>query len=146
MAAKHRASAQRNQNEARRYHRFAKYLRRWQNGEPVRTYDTRWLAYLQEQLDAAHAEECGLRGTLAPSRALFMVPYEEFGTMAMQPNSIERAFQLARSGQCSSIAGIRQQLNREGLSSRQVVGPLLQRQLKNLIYEAHPEERRGLRK
>ena len=56
------------------------HLRRWQNGEPVRTYDTRWLAYLQEQLDSAHAEEFRLLGTVAPSRALFMVPYEEFGT------------------------------------------------------------------
>ena len=80
MAAQHRASAQRNQNEARRYRRFAKYLRRWENGEPVRTYDTRWLAYLQKQLDAAHAQECRLPGTVAPSRALFLVPYEEFGT------------------------------------------------------------------
>ena len=33
-----------------RLKRFAKYLERWCRGEPVRTYDTRWLAYLQEHL------------------------------------------------------------------------------------------------
>ncbi len=146
MAAKHRASAQRNQNESRRYRRFAKHLRRWQNGEPVRTYDTRWLAYLQEQIHSAHAEESRLLGTVAPSRALIMVSYEEFGTMSYQPTSLERAFELARSGQCSSLADIRQQLNREGLNSRTLIGPVLMRQLRDLICEAHPEERRGLRK
>ena len=146
MATKHRASAQQNASEAKRYRRFAKHLRRWQNGEPVRTYDTRWLAYLQEQLDSAHAEESRLLGTVAPSRALFMVPYEEFGTMSSQPTSLERAFELARSGQFPSLEDIRHQLDREGLNPRQVVGPVLQRQLKNLIYEAHPEESRGLRR
>ena len=146
MATKHRASAQQNASEAKRYRRFAKHLRRWQNGEPVRTYDTRWLAYLQKQLDSAHAKECRLLGTVAPSHALFLVPYEEFGTMSSQPTSLERAFQLAQSGQCSSIEDIRLQLDREGLNPRTVVGPVLRRQLKNLICEAHPEERRGLRR
>ena len=66
--------------------------------------------------------------------------------MAIQPTSLERAFQLARSGQFSSLEDIRLQLNREGLNPRTVVGPLLRRQLRDLICEAHPEERRGLRK
>jgi hypothetical protein len=56
MATKHRTSPRRDASETKRYRRFAKHLRRWQNGEPVRTYDTRWLAYLQEQLNAAHAK------------------------------------------------------------------------------------------
>ena len=66
--------------------------------------------------------------------------------MAIQPTSLERAFQLARSGQFSSLEDIRLQLNREGLNPRTVVGPLLRKQLRDLICEAHPEERRGLRK
>ena len=147
MATKHRASGQRNASEAKRYRRFAKHLRRWQNGEPVRTYDTRWLAYLQEQLDsAARQRSARLLGTVAPSRALIMVPYEEFGTMSSQPTSLERAFELARSGQFSSLDDIRHQLDREGLNSQQVVGPVLMRQLRELICHTHPEERRGLRK
>ena len=66
--------------------------------------------------------------------------------MSSQPTSLERAFELARSGQFPSLEDIRHQLDREGLNPRQVVGPVLQRQLKNLIYEAHPEESRGLRR
>ena len=66
--------------------------------------------------------------------------------MAIQPTSLERAFELARSGQFSSLEDIRLQLDREGLNPRTVVGPVLRRQLKNLICEAHPEERRGLRR
>ena len=66
--------------------------------------------------------------------------------MAIQPTSLERAFELARSGQFSSLEDIRLQLDREGLDPRTVVGPLLRRQLRDLICEAHPEERRGLRK
>ena len=66
--------------------------------------------------------------------------------MAIQPTSLERAFELARSGQFSSLEDIRLQLDREGLNPRAVVGPLLRRQLRDLICEAHPEERRGLRK
>ena len=66
--------------------------------------------------------------------------------MSSQPTSLERAFELARSGQFSSLEAIRLQLNREGLNPRTVLGPVLRRQLRDLICEAHPEERRGLRK
>ena len=66
--------------------------------------------------------------------------------MSSQPTSLERAFDLARSGQFSSLDDIRHQLDREGLNPRTVVGPVLRRQLRDLICEAHPEERRGLRK
>jgi hypothetical protein len=57
MPAKRRASGQRDPSSSRRYRRYAQYLRRWENGEPIKTYDSRWLALLQEQLTAAHAEE-----------------------------------------------------------------------------------------
>ena len=38
--------------------------------------------------------------------------------MSSQPISLERAFELARSGQFSSLEAIRLQLNREGLNPR----------------------------
>lgn len=66
--------------------------------------------------------------------------------MAIQPTALERAFELARSGQFSSLEDIQLQLDREGLDPRTVVGPLLRKQLRDLICEAHPEERCGLRK
>jgi hypothetical protein len=34
--------------EVLRQQRFARYLKRWQAGKPVRTYDTRWLAFLRQ--------------------------------------------------------------------------------------------------
>ncbi len=66
--------------------------------------------------------------------------------MALQPTSVERAFQLARSGQFYSVEDIQLQLNREGLNPRQIEGPVLRRQLRDLICEANPEARRGLRR
>ena len=44
--------------------------------------------------------------------------------MASQPTSLERAFELARSGQFYSLEDIRLQLNREGLNPRQIEGPV----------------------
>jgi hypothetical protein len=53
----------------------------------------------------------------------------------MDPNvtALERAFQLARSGQHASVASIRQQLRREGYSDGQITGGTLQKQLQALI-------------
>ena len=47
--------------------------------------------------------------------------------------ALERAFQLARSGQVSTIAEIKQSLKRDGYSAIQVDGPSLRRQLMGLI-------------
>ena len=66
--------------------------------------------------------------------------------MSSQPTSLERAFELARSGRFSSLEDIRHQLDREGLNPHTLVGPVLMRQLRDLICDTHPEERRGLRK
>src|SRR5262245_42105791 len=78
------------------------------------------------------------RGFSEPSRqaVVYRAP-KELGTMAIQPTSLERAFQLARSGQFSSLEHIRLQLNREGLNPRMVVGPVLRKQLRDLICDAH---------
>ena len=37
-------------HEALRRQRFARYFKQWQEGQAVRSYDTRWLAYLRRQL------------------------------------------------------------------------------------------------
>jgi hypothetical protein len=55
---------------------------------------------------------------------------------------LERAFQLARSGQVASIDDIKKRLKREGYEEKSVDGgPSLARQLKKLIREAR--ERKG---
>jgi hypothetical protein len=57
-------------------------------------------------------------------------------------SALERAFQLARSGEMAAIADIEKQLDREGYDRNVVnVGPLLKGQLKKLIREAR--ERKG---
>lgn len=35
-------------DHATRLRRFAKHLERWCRGEPIHSYDTKWLAYLKE--------------------------------------------------------------------------------------------------
>jgi hypothetical protein len=60
-------------------------------------------------------------------------------------SSLERAFQLARSGQVASIDDIKKRLKREGYEEKAVDGgPLLAGQLKKLIFEAR--KRKGDRK
>ena len=60
----------------------------------------------------------------------------------MDPNTtpLERAFQLARSGQHASVDAIRKQLHKEGYSTSQLFGPALRKQLRELI-DAAAEER-----
>jgi len=50
--------------------------------------------------------------------------------------ALERAFQLAKSGQVSRPSEIRKALDREGYSGNQIEGPALQRQLADLIKTA----------
>jgi hypothetical protein len=53
--------------------------------------------------------------------------------------TLERAFQLARSGRVSTIADIVGSLKRAGYSIDQIEGPALKRQLANLIRAARAE-------
>jgi hypothetical protein len=53
--------------------------------------------------------------------------------------ALERAFQLARSGQVSTITEIVGSLRRDGYSTNQIDGPALKRQLRNLITVARPQ-------
>lgn len=50
--------------------------------------------------------------------------------------TLQRAFELAQSGKCTSVEGIRKVLRSEGLSDAQIEGPLLRKQLRNLIADA----------
>ena len=55
--------------------------------------------------------------------------------------ALERAFQLAKSGSCASIAEIKSRLRAEGYSVTQVTGRTLSAQLSALIQAARPKAR-----
>jgi hypothetical protein len=52
--------------------------------------------------------------------------------MTFQPTTLERAFELARTGKCSGIVEIRTQLRAEGYGLGQLEGPILMRQLQEI--------------
>jgi|HubBroStandDraft_1064217.scaffolds.fasta_scaffold573376_1 hypothetical protein len=56
----------------------------------------------------------------------------------MDPNitSLERAFELARSGACASVRDIRHRLAAEGYAQNQIDGPRLIQQLRELCEAA----------
>lgn len=51
-------------------------------------------------------------------------------------SALERAFELAKSGLCNDVNGIKRRLSFEGYAGSQVEGPMLTNQLKALIAEA----------
>ena len=53
--------------------------------------------------------------------------------------ALERAFQLAKSGDCASVADLRKRLKSEGYSLQKIVGRSLSRQLETLIKAAATE-------
>jgi hypothetical protein len=54
--------------------------------------------------------------------------------------TIERAFQLARSGSCVSVADIKKRLKAEGFSIAQITGGVLSGQLRALIQGARKND------
>lgn len=62
-----------------------------------------------------------------------------FGGMGHRMTALERAFQLARSGEVSGLPDIRKALSREGYNGNQIEGPTLTRQLADLIKTAHQQ-------
>jgi hypothetical protein len=48
-------------------------------------------------------------------------------------SSLERAFELAKDGSCTTIDEIRRRLRLEGYNQSQIQGPQLQKQLRALI-------------
>lgn len=59
-----------------------------------------------------------------------------FGSMDTNKTTLERAFELARSGKCLNINDIALHLHSEGYSVSQLEGPVLKKQLLSLIEEA----------
>jgi hypothetical protein len=63
-----------------------------------------------------------------------------FSVMDSNLSALERAFQLARSGQVSNVEDIRKRLKHEGYDANAVfVGKSLKTQLRDLIKAAHLE-------
>jgi len=60
--------------------------------------------------------------------------------MDEKPTTLERAFQLAKSGTCVSVPDLRKQLKAEGYSINQVTGPNLNKQLVALIQSARQQQ------
>ena len=56
--------------------------------------------------------------------------------MTFRPTPLERAFELARSGEYASVTEVKQRLRDEGLASHQIEGPILTRQLRDLCRAA----------
>ncbi len=56
--------------------------------------------------------------------------------MSRHPTPVERAFELARSGQHATVDEIRIQMKREGLDHAQISGPVLLKQLRGLCNES----------
>lgn len=55
--------------------------------------------------------------------------------MVSGKTTLERAFELAKSGPCTNVKELREQMKREGYTSSQLVGPALIRQLRGLLSE-----------
>ena len=55
--------------------------------------------------------------------------------------ALERAFQLAESGECDSVPDLKKRLQAEGYSTSQIVGRELSRQLRGLITVARVKAR-----
>ncbi len=53
--------------------------------------------------------------------------------MSSRPTTLERAFDLARSGDCHTIPELRKRLKAEGHSEQQISGSVLMRQLRELF-------------
>jgi hypothetical protein len=60
--------------------------------------------------------------------------------MEFRLTTLERAFELARSGRYTSVADIKKQLSVEGYSTAQVTGRVMSRQLQDLIRTAQAAE------
>ncbi len=56
-----------------------------------------------------------------------------------RPTLIERAFELAKSGECENLSVLRKQLHAEGYAEYLLVGPSLSRQLRDLCATAQRE-------
>jgi hypothetical protein len=58
------------------------------------------------------------------------------GRLHPESTSLERAFALARAGECAGVSEIRNRLRAEGYRIDQLEGPMLQRQLREICRDA----------
>ena len=56
--------------------------------------------------------------------------------MFTERTPLERAFELARSGECNLVSDVRKRLRDEGYSDAQIDGPSLIRQLRRILVAA----------
>jgi hypothetical protein len=59
--------------------------------------------------------------------------------MDRNPTAMERAFELAKSGACTSVDDIKRCLRLEGFAISQIIGSSLNKQLRALIADARGE-------
>jgi hypothetical protein len=59
-----------------------------------------------------------------------------FSNMDQNVTAVERAFQLAKSGICLSVADLKKRLRLEGYATTQIVGRAISKQLRALIEAA----------
>ena len=60
--------------------------------------------------------------------------------MTTRPTTLERAFELARTGEYARVSDIRTQLKTEGYALHQLEGPTLVRQLRDLCVASRKVE------
>jgi hypothetical protein len=53
--------------------------------------------------------------------------------MTLRPTALERAFDLAKTGRYATLGEIKQALHHEGYSTASLTGPLLMKQIRQLI-------------
>jgi hypothetical protein len=58
--------------------------------------------------------------------------------MTDRPTTLERAFALAKSGQCPTVTAVRDRLKADGYTLSQLEGPVLMRQLRALCIASRP--------
>lgn len=63
--------------------------------------------------------------------------------MDVRVSQLERAFQLAQSGRCTTVADIKRKLREEGYQDDQVEGPLLFGQLNSLMKKSASQSGTG---
>lgn len=56
--------------------------------------------------------------------------------MTFRPTALERAFELAKSGDYATVSDLTKQLKSEGFATSQITGPSLSKQLRELCAEA----------
>jgi hypothetical protein len=59
--------------------------------------------------------------------------------MQVHKTTLERAFELARSGHYATVCGLKQRLSKEGYVAEQLTGPTLLAQVRSLLRNSQSE-------